>query len=142
MGEEDFMKIHAALFATATDDEGDVAKDDDDAEIYTHDDEDYYDEDEYEDDHEYDDWIENTYYLGEEEDEYQSIKKLYTLMDDLRDKLDCALDYMNNDEHRYYSEEYNALVSATENLESLIDEDKLRRYCSKIKSIASDYSTW
>lgn len=130
MGEEDFMKIHAALFATATDDEGDVAKDDDAAEIYTQ-----YEEDE--DDHEYDDWIENTYWMG---DETQVFKEMIDKLSEAISKLEQAVDYMEDDEHRYYPEEYRHLSSLIGGIEAIVSPVSI--IARNIEETAGEYSTW
>lgn len=83
--------------------------------------------DEYDDeDSEYDEWIENTYYVGDGYDEYDEIKEAL-------DRIDTALNYMDDEDHRYYGNEHNVLVSVIE---------KLTAVSKELESAAGDYSTF
>lgn len=122
---EDLSKITEALFnIKATNDEEQPALSDEECGFVYEDDPDSYDEED--EDSEYDQWIEDTYWLGHGMDENEKLQAAL-------DRLETALSYMNDDEHRYYSSEYNALFDALQELEEL---------SKRVETLAGDYSTY
>ena len=125
---DDLTKITAALFdiKAATDEEPANLSDEECGFVYESDPESYGEDEEFDDSSEYDEWVEDTYYVGDGEDEYNEIKAAL-------DRIDTALNYMDNEDHRYYSNEYDALKDVIE---------KLTAVSKELESAAGDYSTY
>jgi hypothetical protein len=125
---DNLTKITAALFdiKAATDEEPANLSDEDCGFVYESDPDSYGEDEESDEDSEYEEWIDETYYVGDGYDEYNDIKAAL-------DRIDTALSYMDNEDHRYYGNEYTALVDAIEKLTAISKE---------LESAAGDYSTY
>jgi hypothetical protein len=125
---DNLTKITAALFdiKAATDEEPANLSDEDCGFVYESDPDSYGEDEESNEDSEYEEWIDETYYVGDGYDEYNDIKAAL-------DRIDTALSYMDNEDHRYYSNEYDALKDVIE---------KLTAVSKELESAAGDYSTY
>jgi hypothetical protein len=125
---DDLTKITVALFdiKAATDEEPANLSDEDCGFVYESDPDSYGEDEESNEDSEYEEWIDETYYVGDGYDEYNDIKAAL-------DRIDTALSYMDNEDHRYYSNEYDALKDVIE---------KLTAVSKELESAAGDYSTY
>ena len=81
--------------------------------------------DEYDDEEsEYDEWIENTYYMDDEA----------ALLKELMDKLDDTITCLDDEDHRFYSEDYHRINDMINHLSDKIKE--LHNY------VIGNYSTY